>query len=77
VREQTDALGGLITDVLHREGVELNLPEGDVTTVAMEMVQGLTRRRRLEGTSVSDELFVEALGWLFSGMRGASAANKG
>lgn len=77
VREQADVLGALITDVLHREGVELNLPVGDVTTVVMAMVQGLTRRRRLEGSSVSDDLFVEALGWLFSGMRGASAAKKG
>ncbi len=68
VRARTSALERLVTKVLEIEGVK-GASAHDVTVAVMALTQGLMRRRRIERSVVSDELFVRALGWLFEGIR--------
>lgn len=68
IRERTAALERLVTMVLDQEGVD-GPSAHDVTVAVMALTQGLMRRRRIEGSVVSDELFVRALGWLLEGIR--------
>jgi inosine-uridine nucleoside N-ribohydrolase len=67
IRERTAALEQVIALVLDQEGLE-GPAAHDVTVAAMALTQGLVRRRRIEGSAVSDEFFVRALGWLFEGV---------
>ncbi len=71
MRERTAALEDLIEAVLDREGID-GPSAAEVTIAVMALTQGLMRRRRIEGSSVSDELFARALRWLFEGIRGDS-----
>lgn len=68
IRERTVALERLVAMVLDHEGVK-GPSANDVTVAALALTQGLIRRRRIEESVVSDELFVRALGWLFEGVR--------
>ncbi len=68
VEERTTALERLVTKVLDQEGVD-EPSAHDVTVAVMALTQGLMRRRRIERSAVSDELFVRALGWLLEGVR--------
>lgn len=68
IRERTAALEQVIAMVLNREEVTGPVAH-EVTVAIMALTQGLMRRRRIEPSLVSDELFMRALGWLLEGVR--------
>lgn len=68
MRERSAALEGFIATALNKEGI-VGATASDVTVAVMALTQGLIRRRRIESSRVSDELFVLALRWLFDGIR--------
>jgi AcrR family transcriptional regulator len=68
-REQVDALELLIERTLRRIGADPGVPVRDVTIAVVGLFQGLVRRRRVDASAVPDELFAQAMGWIFTGLR--------
>jgi AcrR family transcriptional regulator len=75
---QHDAMRPMIEDALRRRGREQDVSADAVSTIVRALFQGLVRQRRINPDSVPEELFGQALHWLFtgieaSGSRGAPA----
>ncbi|MFI9079578.1 TetR/AcrR family transcriptional regulator [Streptomyces sioyaensis] len=74
LREPHQALEGLIGSWLAERGAP---PEVSAASVVAALSQGLVRQRRIDPDSVPEELFGQALIWLFTGIgRGASATDQ-
>ncbi|MGX7761460.1 TetR/AcrR family transcriptional regulator [Streptomyces angustmyceticus] len=68
LREPRQALEGLIDTWLAERGAPDDVPADAVATVVAALFQGLVRLRRVDPDSVPEELFGQALQWLFSGI---------
>ncbi len=68
MREPHDALERLMGSVLDHLGRRDIVSAGSVATVTLALFQGLVRQRRLDPSSVPDELLGQALRWLFAGI---------
>jgi AcrR family transcriptional regulator len=69
VGEQIDQLEGLVAREFDRLDSKGASDSGAVTVVIFALVQGLMQHRRIDPARVPDELFAQALRWLFSGVR--------
>jgi AcrR family transcriptional regulator len=67
-RETRERLARHIETVLSRRGAEVDEPATVIATVVFALFQGLVRQRRVDPASVPDELFEQALNWLFTGL---------
>ncbi|MDL4819671.1 TetR/AcrR family transcriptional regulator [Actinomadura opuntiae] len=67
-REPLAALEEVMEAVLARVGASGAVPASTVATVASAMFQGLVRQRRLDPSSVPDDLLRQAMRWLFVGI---------
>lgn len=65
---QDDALRSVIEGVLRRRGREEDVSADAVSTIVRALFQGLVRQRRIHPDSVPEELFGQALHWLFTGI---------
>ncbi|MEU0820247.1 TetR/AcrR family transcriptional regulator [Streptomyces mirabilis] len=72
-REPRQALEGLIDTWLAEQGGPAEAPAESVATVVAALFQGLVRLRRVDPDSVPEELFGQALVWLFDGIRAGAA----
>jgi AcrR family transcriptional regulator len=72
LREPHDQLSRLMGSVLDRVGGRDTADPGDVATIVLALFQGLVRQRRTDPASVPDELFGQALRWLFAGIAARS-----
>ncbi len=68
VRESRQALEGLVGAAMTRHGAPDGGPVEDVATVVAALFIGLVRQRRIDPDRVSQELFGQALHWLFTGI---------
>lgn len=68
---QDDALRPVIEGVLRRRGQDQGVSADAVSTIVRALFNGLVRQRRINPDSVPEELFGQALYWLFTGI-GAS-----
>jgi len=74
LREQVDALERLVAAALEQRGGEVpGVSARTVTIVVVSLFQGLVRRRLIEPDSVPDDLFGQALRWLFAGLRATAS----
>ncbi|WP_431999214.1 TetR/AcrR family transcriptional regulator [Streptomyces sioyaensis] len=74
LREPHQALEGLIGSWLAERGAPPEVSAASVASVVAALFQGLVRQRRIAPDSVPEELFGQALIWLFTGIgRGAAA----
>lgn len=67
--DQVDALEPVVARALDRFGAIRDVAPRTVTMVMVALFTGLVRQRRLDPEAVPDDLFAEALSWLFSGLR--------
>jgi AcrR family transcriptional regulator len=76
LREPRHALERLIASSLAEQGAPPEVSAEPVATVVAALFGGLVRQRRIDPASVSEELFAQALKWLFAGIHasGATAA---
>jgi AcrR family transcriptional regulator len=72
-RPQQDALRHMIENALRLRGRGHDVSADAVSTVVRALFQGLVRLRRVNPASVPEELFGQALYWLFTGI-GASGS---
>ncbi|GAA2170560.1 TetR/AcrR family transcriptional regulator [Actinomadura napierensis] len=72
-REPQAALEALMEPVLARVGAPGAVPASTVATVTSAMFQGLVRQRRLDPSSVPDDLLRQAMRWLFAGIAATSS----
>ncbi|MGO8684770.1 MAG: TetR/AcrR family transcriptional regulator [Thermoleophilia bacterium] len=70
--EQLDALEGLVGQALQRFGSAPTVSVRAVTTVVVALFEGLVRQRRIDPEHVADDLFAQAVRWLFSGTQSSS-----
>ncbi|MER6045960.1 TetR/AcrR family transcriptional regulator [Streptomyces sp. NPDC001793] len=68
LREPRQALEGLIATWLTEQGAPTDIPAESVATVVAALFQGLVRLRRVDPDSVPEELFGQALVWMFAGI---------
>lgn len=73
LREPRQALEGLIDTWLAEQGAPADAPADSVATVVAALFQGLVRLRRVDPDSVPEELFGQALVWLFAGIHAGAA----
>ncbi|MCU1681882.1 MAG: hypothetical protein JWQ81_2621 [Amycolatopsis sp.] len=71
MREPTEALEHLVGKEMDRHGNPAAVPATNVAVVVHALFQGLVQQRRIDPASVPDELFGQALGWLFTGVKNA------
>lgn len=71
-RDQVEALQPLVATAMRRSGAAEDVPPEAVTRAALALFQGLVRQSRVDPESVPDDLFRQALGWLFAGLRTVS-----
>lgn len=67
-RETRERLARHIEMVLSRRGARVDEPATAIATVVFAMFQGLVRQRRVDPASVPEELFEQAVDWLFTGL---------
>ena len=65
-REQIDGLVPVIATVMERLGTAPGIEPDEMTTVALALFQGLVQRRRMDPSSVPDDLFARVLRRLFA-----------
>ena len=75
-RPPHDAMGPMIENALRRRGRDKDVSADAVTTVVRALFQGLVRQRRLNPDSVPEELFGQALHWLFTGIEASAPAGR-
>jgi AcrR family transcriptional regulator len=63
-----DTLEPIFADLLAARRADPDVSPRDVTVVVLALVQGLLRQRRIDPDRVPDELIVNALRWLISGI---------
>lgn len=69
MREPRDALNRLVGSKIESDGNPGDVPVPHVGVVVHALFQGLVQQRRIDPASVPDELFGQALGWLFTGLK--------
>jgi AcrR family transcriptional regulator len=69
VGDQVDALEPVVASALERFGAAPGAAPREVTMVMLALFHGLVRQRRLDPEAVPDDLFAQALRWLFAGLR--------
>lgn len=67
--DQVDALEPIVARALERFGAAPGAMPREVTMVMLALFHGLVRQRRLDPEAVPDDLFAQALRWLFAGLR--------
>jgi AcrR family transcriptional regulator len=67
LRESHEVLEKLIDNALKQRGVHPSESVKPVATVAFALIQGLVQQRRIDAEAVPEELFEQALMWLFRG----------
>ena len=75
--DQVEALEPVVARALERFGAAPDATPRDVTVVLLALFQGLVRRRRLDQGAVPDDLFAQALRWLFAGLRPGATESAG
>ncbi|WP_280709457.1 TetR/AcrR family transcriptional regulator [Kitasatospora sp. GP30] len=73
MNEPRQALERVISASLAQRGAPAEVSPDAVTTVVMALFQGLVRQRRVNPSSVSEDLFGQALMWLFTGILAGGA----
>jgi AcrR family transcriptional regulator len=68
VGDQVDALEPVVARALERFGAADGVAPREATMVMLALFQGLARQRRLDPQAVPDDLFAQALRWLFAGL---------
>ncbi|WP_308257380.1 TetR/AcrR family transcriptional regulator [Pseudonocardia lacus] len=68
MREPRDALAEIVSGALDPRSPGAGTSPTAVATVVMALFHGLVRQRRIDPASVPDDLFGQALGWLFTGI---------
>ncbi|MGW0160503.1 TetR/AcrR family transcriptional regulator [Mycobacterium sp. NPDC003323] len=64
-----DAVRGILTNMLERNGVDVDqISVDDFATTTLAMFGGLIRQRRIEPERVTEEMFGQALRWQLAGM---------
>jgi AcrR family transcriptional regulator len=71
--EQVDVLEPLTTFAMERSGTDPGVSPRAVTRAALALFQGLVRQHRIDPAAVPDDLFAQALRWLFTGLQSAAA----
>jgi AcrR family transcriptional regulator len=71
MREPREALAAVVDGSLDRSGPAAGASATAIATVVIALFQGLVRQRRIDPASVPDDLFGQALGWLFTGIEAA------
>jgi AcrR family transcriptional regulator len=71
MREPAEALELLVGKKMDHHGNPAEIPAANVAVVVHALFQGLVQQRRIDPASVPDELFGQALGWLFNGVSNA------
>jgi AcrR family transcriptional regulator len=74
MREPREALEHLVGARVERCGNPADVPISSVAVVVHALFQGLVQQRRIDPASVPDDLFGQALSWLFTGLK---AENQG
>jgi AcrR family transcriptional regulator len=74
MREPREALAALVAGALDRRTADPAADPAAIATVVSALFQGLVGQRRVDPESVPDELFGQALGWLFTGIEAAPPA---
>lgn len=72
LRQSGQALQTLVETGLERRGLREGVPADAVATVVRALFQGLVRQRRIDPASVPDELFGQAVQWLFAGIEAST-----
>lgn len=70
-------LARLVGGVRARQDAPPEVPVTAVATVVQALFGGLVRQRRINPDSVPEELFGQALGWLFAGIAASGTAAGG
>ena len=70
--ESRQALEGLVGTAMTRRGAPDGVCVESVATVVAALFLGLVRQRRIDPDRVPEELFGQALNWLFTGINAAS-----
>lgn len=65
LREEVELLEPVIAAEMNRVGTAPGFTPAEMTTVALALFQGLTRRRRIDPDSVPDDLYARVLHRLF------------
>jgi AcrR family transcriptional regulator len=73
VGDQVDALEPVVARALERFGAADGVAPREATMVMLALFQGLARQRRLDPQAVPDDLFAQALRWLFAGLHTGEA----
>lgn len=72
MREPREALEHLVGNRIEQhDGNPAGVPVANIAVVVHALFQGLVQQRRIDPASVPDELFGQALGWLFNGVSNA------
>jgi AcrR family transcriptional regulator len=71
--DQVEALEPMVARALEHSGVHNGVEPRAVTTILLAMFQGLVRRRRLDPAAVPEDMFAQAVRWLFTGLRRGEA----
>jgi AcrR family transcriptional regulator len=66
--DQVDALEPVVARALDHFGAVRDVAPRSVTMVMVALFHGLVRQRRLDPEAVPDDLFAQALSWLFAGL---------
>ncbi|WP_432010299.1 TetR/AcrR family transcriptional regulator [Streptomyces cucumeris] len=73
LRGPRQALEQVISTSLAQHGAPATVPAEAVATVVAALFDGLVRQRRIDPGSVPEDLFSDALKWLFAGITGGTA----
>ncbi len=63
-----DAVRGILTDVLTRNGVDDSVSVEEFATTTLALFSGLIRQRRIDPDRVTEDMFGRALRWQIAGM---------
>jgi hypothetical protein len=67
--DQVDTLKPVVARALERFGAARDVAPREATMVMLALFHGLVRQRRLDPEAVPDDLFAQALRWMFAGLR--------
>ncbi len=73
--ERVNALSPLAVVLMERFGVATEVSPQAVTRVVLSLFQGLMHQHRIDPAAVPDDLLIQALRWLFTGMRLAATTD--
>jgi AcrR family transcriptional regulator len=67
-RSHRDTLAEVLTDRAKSRGQSGDVPFGDVATVVLALFRGLVQLRRVDPALVPEDLYGDAVHWLFAGL---------